>query len=103
MASLIPAIGACVSRMTGGEKRLAYRLEQKLEDDWLLWYDVPLGPRNMHPDFVVTHLKEVCKADTPRSDMAAVCRDYGIGKPLLSPLKMLPSRTTLASESRKIP
>ena len=53
MASLIPAIGVCVSRMTGGEKRLAYRLEGKLEEDWLLWYDVPLGPRNVHPDFVV--------------------------------------------------
>jgi len=39
--------------MTGGEKRLALRLESKLEEDWLLWYDVPLGPRNMHPDFVV--------------------------------------------------
>ena len=53
MAALIPAIGTCVSRMTGGERRLAYRLELKLEDDWLLWYDVPLGPRNVHPDFVV--------------------------------------------------
>jgi len=53
VASLIPAIGSCISRMTGGEKRLAYRLEGKLEDDWLLWYDVPLGPRNVHPDFVV--------------------------------------------------
>ncbi len=53
MASLIPAIGVCVSRMTGGERRFANRLEQKLEDDWLLWYDVPLGPRNVHPDFVV--------------------------------------------------
>jgi superfamily I DNA and RNA helicase len=39
--------------MTGGEKRFAYRLESKLEDDWLIWYDVPLGPRNVHPDFVV--------------------------------------------------
>ena len=27
MASLIPAIGSCLSRMTGGEKRLARRLE----------------------------------------------------------------------------
>mgnify|MGYP006967800698 FL=1 len=45
MASLIPAIGTCVSRMTGGEKRLAQRLENKLEEDWLIWYDVPLGPR----------------------------------------------------------
>jgi hypothetical protein len=53
VAALIPAIGACVSRMTGGEKRLAQRLESKLEDDWLCWYDVPLGPRNVHPDFVV--------------------------------------------------
>lgn len=53
MAALIPAIGTCVSNMTGGERRFANRLEQKLEDDWLLWYDVPLGPRNVHPDFVV--------------------------------------------------
>lgn len=53
MASLIPAIGTCVSRMTGGERRLAQRLENKLEGDWLLWYDVPLGPRNAHPDFVI--------------------------------------------------
>ncbi len=53
MATLIPAIGTCVSRMTGGEKRLARRLEDKLEEDWLIWYDVPLGPRNVHPDFVV--------------------------------------------------
>lgn len=50
---MIPAIGTCVSRMTGGERRLAQRLENKLEDDWLLWYDVALGPRNVHPDFVV--------------------------------------------------
>ena len=30
MAALLPAIGTCVSRMTGGERRLAYRLEVKL-------------------------------------------------------------------------
>lgn len=53
MATLIPAIGSCLSRMTGGEKRLARRLEEKLEDDYLLWYDVPIGPRNAHPDFIV--------------------------------------------------
>ncbi len=53
MAALIPAIGTCVSRMTGGEKRFAQRLESKLENDWLCWYDVPLGPHNVHPDFVV--------------------------------------------------
>jgi len=55
MATLIPAIGTCVSRMTQGERRLAERLEQKLDDDYLVWYDVPVGPRQSHPDFVVLH------------------------------------------------
>ena len=55
MATLIPAISACVSRMTAGERRLAERLEHKLDDDYLLWYDVPMGPRNTHPDFCVMH------------------------------------------------
>jgi hypothetical protein len=41
--------------MTAGEKRLAGRLQQKLDDDYLLWYDVPLGPKQSHPDFVVMH------------------------------------------------
>ena len=55
MATLIPALGACVSRMTTGERRLAERLEQKLDADYLLWYDVPIGPKQTHPDFVVMH------------------------------------------------
>ncbi|WP_445147438.1 DEAD/DEAH box helicase [Dyella sp. Tek66A03] len=41
--------------MTSGEKRLSERLEQKLEDDYLLWYDVPVGPRQRRPDFIVFH------------------------------------------------
>ena len=55
MATLIPSIGTCVARMTSGEQRLAERLEQKLDADYLLWYDVPIGPRHLHPDFVVMH------------------------------------------------
>ncbi len=55
MAALIPSVGSCVSRMTNDERRLAERLEQKLDDDYLLWYDVPMGPRNTHPDFCVMH------------------------------------------------
>lgn len=55
MATLIPALGSCVSRMTPGERRTAERLEQKLDADYLLWYDVPVGPRHQHPDFVVMH------------------------------------------------
>ncbi|QNK76122.1 hypothetical protein H7F36_18375 [Variovorax sp. PAMC28562] len=53
MATLIPAISSFASRMTGGEKRLAERLERKLEDDYLLWYDVLIGHRHLHPDFVM--------------------------------------------------
>lgn len=55
MATLIPALGACAGRMTSGERRLAERLEQKLEDDYLLWWDVPIGPKQTRPDFVVLH------------------------------------------------
>ncbi|WP_254422952.1 3'-5' exonuclease [Rhodanobacter sp. B05] len=55
MATLIPTRNSCLPRMTGGEKRVSERLEQKLEDDYLLWYDVPIGVRQRHPDFVVFH------------------------------------------------
>ena len=41
--------------MFPGEKRVAERLEQKLDADYLLWYDVPVGPKHAHPDFVVMH------------------------------------------------
>lgn len=55
MATLIPARNSCLSRMTAGEKRFSERLEQKLEDDYLCWYDVAVGPKQLHPDFVVVH------------------------------------------------
>lgn len=55
MATLIPAKSTCVSRMTSGERQLAERLEDKLDDDYLVWYDVPIGQRLAHPDFVVLH------------------------------------------------
>ena len=55
MATLIPTRNHCLPRMTGGEKRFSERLEQKLEDDYLLWYDVPVGLKQRRPDFVVFH------------------------------------------------
>ncbi|MCW8807063.1 MAG: NERD domain-containing protein, partial [Rhodanobacter sp.] len=55
MATLIPTRHSCLPRMTGGEKRFSERLEDKLEDDYLLWYDVPIGLRQRRPDFVVFH------------------------------------------------
>jgi hypothetical protein len=95
MATLIPAIGSCVSRMTSGEKRFAYRLEDKLEDDYLCWYDVSIGERTQHPDFVVFHpgwgllVLEVkdWKLDTLHSidkQHAAILTDQGI-KHVLNP------------------
>ena len=41
--------------MTSGERRFAQRLEEKLDADYLLWYDVPVGPKKRHPDFVILH------------------------------------------------
>lgn len=52
MATLIQNQNA---RMTRGEKRLADRLDAKLEDDYLVWYDVPVGPKRLHPDFIILH------------------------------------------------
>ena len=55
MATLILSIGTCPSRMTSGERSLAERLEQKLDDDYLLWYDVLMGPRNAQAEALHQH------------------------------------------------
>ena len=55
MATLIPSLNSCLSRMQSGEKRFASRLEAKLEEDYLLWYDVPVGNSTYHPDFIIMH------------------------------------------------
>ena len=44
--------------MTSGEHLLAERLAQKLDDSWLFWYDVPVGPKQMQPDFVALHPRQ---------------------------------------------
>ncbi|MCX7069560.1 MAG: NERD domain-containing protein [Gammaproteobacteria bacterium] len=40
---------------TQGERRLADRLAAKLEDDYLCWCNVPVGPKALQPDFVILH------------------------------------------------
>ena len=55
MAILIPTLSTCLAKMNDGERRLAHRLEDKLESDYLCWYDVPVGPQRLHPDFIVLH------------------------------------------------
>jgi len=55
MATLIPSRASSAGRMTSGERRFSQRLEEKLDDEYLCWYDVPIGPRHRHPDFIVLH------------------------------------------------
>ena len=55
MALLLPSRHQCLPRMTSGERRVALRIEDKLDDDYLAWYDVPVGPKQRQPDFVVLH------------------------------------------------
>ncbi|MDD2272503.1 MAG: hypothetical protein PHP95_14350 [Desulfuromonadaceae bacterium] len=43
MSTLIPSRTSCKFD-TPGERRFARLLEAKLEDDYLCWYNVPIGP-----------------------------------------------------------
>lgn len=55
MAELIPTLNTCLSKMTSGEKRFAQRLESLLEDDYVCWYDIPVGRLRRYPDFIILH------------------------------------------------
>lgn len=54
MAQHFPSRNSCQFD-TPGERRLAERLEKKLSDDWLCWYDVPVGHKGRRPDFMLLH------------------------------------------------
>jgi hypothetical protein len=85
--------------MTAGEKRSAQRLEDKLDDDYLLWYDVSVGPKCLRPDFIILHpsrglfVLEVkdWKLDTIRSvnpdDFEIATPPQGIIKSVKNPLQ----------------
>lgn len=56
MATIIPALNRhTLARMTSGEKRLAQALASLLEDDYLVWYDIPVAKQRRYPDFIVLH------------------------------------------------
>lgn len=55
MATLILSLNSCLNRMQAGERRFARRLESHLEDDYLCWYEIPVGSRQRYSDFIVLH------------------------------------------------
>lgn len=54
MATLIPSIASCKFDTTG-ERKFARQLEAKLEEDYCCWYNIPIGSKRLHPDFVIMH------------------------------------------------
>ena len=54
MAIIIPNLST-LRRMMPGERRLGQRLETLLEDDYTVWYDIPLGRQRRYSDFIVLH------------------------------------------------
>ena len=40
-------------RCSAGERRLLHQLKRCLEDDYLVWHDIAIGPRARQPDFLV--------------------------------------------------
>jgi hypothetical protein len=55
LAKIIPSLSSSARKMTSGEKRFGRRLESLLEDDYLCWFDIPLGKKRRYPDYIVLH------------------------------------------------
>lgn len=53
MARMFPDRVEFLSRKTPGERRFALRLEEKLDDEYLVWLNVPIGPAQVEPDCLV--------------------------------------------------
>lgn len=55
MAILIPSLGSVSTQMTAGEKRFALRLKSFLDDQYICWFDIPVGKKKRRPDFIILH------------------------------------------------
>jgi hypothetical protein len=55
MALFFPDIHSRNLKLTPGERRFATCLSRTLEDDYCCWINVPVGRRQLRPDFVVLH------------------------------------------------
>lgn len=66
MSTLIPSITTCKFDAPG-ERRFARLLEAKLEDDYRCWYNVPIGPKRLHPDFINLNSQTGCSTTADRT------------------------------------
>jgi hypothetical protein len=79
MALFPQGLGQIDARCNAGERRVLQQLKRCLEDDYLVWHDIPIGPRARQPDFVILSprwgvlLLEV--KDWKRSTLAGGTRD----------------------------
>ncbi|MCW5665001.1 MAG: NERD domain-containing protein [Piscinibacter sp.] len=79
MALLPQGASQVDARCNPGERRVLQQLRRCLGDDYLVWHDVPVGPRARQPDFVILSprqgllLLEV--KDWKRSTLVAATRD----------------------------
>jgi hypothetical protein len=55
VATFIHSIHEGSAAVTPGERRFGQRLNSLLEDDYLVWFNVPVGNRRRYPDFVILH------------------------------------------------
>jgi len=55
MALFFPDIHSKNLKLTAGERRFATCLFRNLEDDYCCWMNVPVGGRQLRPDFIVLH------------------------------------------------
>ena len=55
MAIFLPALSSKNLKLTPGERRFGTCLMRKLEDDYHVWVNVPVGPKQFRPDYVVLH------------------------------------------------
>ncbi len=55
MAIILPALHSKNLKLTPGERRFGTCLLRHLEDDYHCWVNVPVGPKQRRPDFIVLH------------------------------------------------
>ncbi|MEQ1527207.1 MAG: 3'-5' exonuclease [Gallionella sp.] len=55
MAIILPALHSKNLKLTSGERRFGTCLLRNLEDDYHCWVNVPVGPKQRRPDFIVLH------------------------------------------------